>query len=73
MDPYADVVDQYTAFARHCHGESPCFEEWSLGVAADPEVVAWIATLPGLKKQPNLVFAAARTHGHGRTLHWLGG
>jgi len=63
VDPYADVVEQYTDFARHCHGESPCFEEWSLGVAADPEVVAWVATLPGLKKQPNLVFAAARWHG----------
>jgi hypothetical protein len=63
VDPYADVQDQYAAFARHCHGESPCFEEWSQGVVDDPEVVAWIAALPGLKKQPNLVFAAARWHG----------
>jgi hypothetical protein len=32
-------------------------------VAADPDVLAWIDELPGLKKQPNIVFAAARWHG----------
>ena len=54
---------QYADFAGHCEGESPCFVEWGRGVAADPEVLAWIDKLPGLKKQPNLVFAAARWHG----------
>jgi hypothetical protein len=37
--------------------------EWTLGVAGDPEVREWIATLPEDKQQPNLVFAAARWHG----------
>jgi hypothetical protein len=63
VEPYADVVDQYTDFARYAAPESACFEQWALGVAGDPEVAAWIAALPGLKKQPNLVFAAARWHG----------
>lgn len=63
MDPWGDVAQQYQDFAVHAASESPCFEEWALGVAADPEVLAWVATLPGLKRQPNLVFAAARWHG----------
>ena len=33
------------------------------GVADDEEVLAWLADLPPLKQQPNLVFAAARWHG----------
>jgi hypothetical protein len=32
-------------------------------VAADPEVLAWLQTLPERKRQANLVFAAARWHG----------
>src|SRR5690606_34692915 len=42
---------------------SPCFEEWALGVVGDAEVLAWLGTLPPIKRQPNLVFAAARWHG----------
>ncbi len=63
MEPYGGVASQYADFAAHCEGESPCFVEWGLGVAADQEVLAWIDELPGLKKQPNIVFAAARWHG----------
>ena len=54
---------QYAEFADVRDGDSPCFEEWARGVAADPEVLAWLETLPELKRQPNLVFAAARWHG----------
>jgi len=32
-------------------------------VAGDGDVLAWIASLPPIKQQPNLVFAAARWHG----------
>ena len=63
MEPYGAVAAQYLEFATHCEGESPCFVEWALGVAADEEVLAWIEQLPGLKRQPNIVFAAARWHG----------
>lgn len=62
MEPYADVVTQYERFAADA-ADSPCFQDWSRRVAADAEVVAWIATLPGIKRQPNLVLAAARWHG----------
>ena len=54
---------EYRDFATYAAGDSPCFEEWALGVAEDAEVVAWLGTLPPLKRQPNLVFAAARWHG----------
>jgi hypothetical protein len=62
VEPYAGVKAQYLEFARHAE-DSPCFEDWSLGVAGDPEVLAWIDDLPGIKKQPNIVYAAARWHG----------
>ncbi|CUR61754.1 conserved hypothetical protein [metagenome] len=58
-----DLVEEYRDFATYAAGDSPCFEEWALGVADDEEVLAWLATLPPLKRQPNLVFAAARWHG----------
>ena len=63
MDPYAAAREQYLRFAEEASGESPCFAAWASGVAEDPEVLAWIEELPGLEKQPNLVFAAARWHG----------
>jgi hypothetical protein len=63
VEPYAGVREQYLRFADEAREESPCFVEWADGVAADAEVLAWVEELPGLKKQPNLVFAAARFHG----------
>ncbi|MBL0747550.1 DUF2332 domain-containing protein [Nocardioides baculatus] len=60
---YDDVIEEYRDFATYAAGDSPCFEAWALGVAADPEVLAWLGTLPPIKRQPNLVFAAARWHG----------
>jgi hypothetical protein len=62
MEPWAGTVEQYADFAEHA-SDSPCFAAWSRAVADDPEVLAWIATLPTVKQQPNLVFAAARWHG----------
>lgn len=58
-----DVIEEYRDFATYAAGDSPCFEDWALGVVEDPEVLAWLATLPPIKRQPNLVFAAARWHG----------
>ena len=58
-----DVIEEYRDFATYAAGDSPCFEAWALGVVEDPEVLAWLGTLPSLKRQPNLVFAAARSHG----------
>lgn len=63
MEPYDAVAAQYATFAEEARGQSHCFVEWGRGVAGDDDVLAWIDELPGLKKQPNLVFAAARFHG----------
>lgn len=62
MEPYADVVESSRQFAREA-SDSPCFVAWSEGVADDPRARQLIATLPPVKQQPNLVFAAARWHG----------
>jgi hypothetical protein len=62
VELFTDVAEQYADFARHA-GDSPCFRAWSEAVAADPEVLDWIAGLPPVKQQPNLVLAAARWHG----------
>lgn len=62
MDPHTDIAGQYAEFARYAD-DSPCFLAWALAVAEDAEVLAWLATLPRIKQQPNLVFAAARWHG----------
>lgn len=42
---------------------SACYEGWARGVADDPAIVALIDRLPPAKRQPNLVFTAARFHG----------
>ncbi|RYB95582.1 DUF2332 domain-containing protein [Nocardioides oleivorans] len=60
---HGDLIDEYRDFATYAAGDSPCFEEWALGVIEDEQVLAWLATLPPIKRQPNLVFAAARWHG----------
>ncbi|MGZ4456076.1 MAG: DUF2332 domain-containing protein [Nocardioides sp.] len=62
MELFVDVAEQYRDFGRHA-SDSPSLQEWAAGVVADDEVRAWIGTLPGIKQQPNLVFAAARWHG----------
>lgn len=63
MDPTADTVEQYREFAADTRGYSPCFDDWATRVAEDPEVLAWLGRLPRRKRQPNIVFAAARWHG----------
>ena len=63
MELFADVAAQYADFAAYARGDSPCFESWAVGVVGDPEVLAWIGSLPPARQQPNLVFAAARWHG----------
>lgn len=62
MEVYGDTAAIYLHFAEQA-ADSPCFAGWARAVAADPEVLAWLEALPGLKRQPNLVFAAARWHG----------
>ncbi|MEN3121584.1 DUF2332 domain-containing protein [Janibacter sp. LM] len=64
MDDLEDVAGYYTYFARQeAKGESPTFERWAAGVVEDPTVLDLLSGLPVPKRQPNLVFAAARWHG----------
>ena len=63
MRLFEDLVEQYADFATYARDESPCFEEWSLGVTRDEELLALLGLLPPVKQQPNLVFAAARWNG----------
>ncbi len=65
MNPVGgDTAETYQDFGlRQAAGSSPVFSDWATSVAADPEVLALVETLPEPKRQPNLVLAAARWHG----------
>ncbi|MAB20301.1 MAG: hypothetical protein CMH33_05230 [Microbacterium sp.] len=55
------LADGYRRFAElEAAGVSAIYFDWATGVADDPAVLDLIAALPATKKQPNLVFAAAR-------------
>lgn len=58
-----DVRGMYEEFADYAEESSPTFAAWARRVAGDREVIAWLSSLPQIKRQPNLVFAAARRHG----------
>lgn len=60
-DPVAAVAETYRTFARlEAHGRSAAYESLAESVADDPAVSGFIASLPPGKRQPNLLFAAAR-------------
>lgn len=63
-DDAARIAAYYDDFGRRwAHGTSPLYEEWSLGIAADGELIARIAELPHRLQQANLLYAAARWEG----------
>ncbi|MFT2750249.1 DUF2332 domain-containing protein [Clavibacter sp. Sh2036] len=58
------VAHLYRRFAEvEARGVSDVYDDWASGVAEDDGVLALIAALPAGKRQPNLVFAAARLVG----------
>jgi hypothetical protein len=62
--PWVDTGELYHQFARvEAAGSSPTYERLATAVAATPPVLALLDSLPPLKRQPNLVFAAARVLG----------
>jgi hypothetical protein len=66
MNPVGEqpTAQEYADFGeRQARGSSECFSRWALSVAEDPDVLNRLDTLPPAKRQPNLVFAAARWHG----------
>ena len=56
----AAITARYRAFAAEARGRSPRYEELAMAVGRDQPVLAFLATLPPAKRQPNLLFAAAR-------------
>lgn len=63
MEVHGDIGGQYADFAAYAQHDSPSLADWARGVVGDTEVRSWLARLPVPKRQPNLVFAAARWHG----------
>ena len=59
-----DTSTWYRDFGElEARGQSAIYEQWALGVADDPALIALIEELPLQKRQPNLVFACARLLG----------
>jgi hypothetical protein len=50
----------YRAFAQDAHGRSPAYESLAASVADDAAILRFLGSLPPEKRQPNLLFAAAR-------------
>src|SRR5215467_14617865 len=60
-DPAKDIAENYREFARlEARGRSPSYESLAKAVADDPVVLRFLSSLPPEKRQPNLLFAAAR-------------
>jgi hypothetical protein len=76
-DPGVPTAERYRAFAEvEARGMSDCYEHWALGVAGDDRTLHLIDRLPASKRQPNLVFSAARfvgapVTGYRRFAEWL--
>jgi hypothetical protein len=60
LNPAVSDADNYRAFARDAQGRSSAYELLADAVADDPTVLRFLETLPPGKRQPNLLFAAAR-------------
>jgi hypothetical protein len=59
-DPAVSAAENYRAFAQDAHGRSPAYESLAASVADDTAVLRFLGSLPPQKRQPNLLFAAAR-------------
>lgn len=61
LDDNASTAENYRSFARlEAAGRSAAYEALALDVADCPELLAFLGTLPAGRRQPNLLFAAAR-------------
>src|ERR1700730_4136278 len=59
-DPQRSTAENYLIFGREARGRSAAYESLSAAVAADDLILEFLGTLPPAKRQPNLLFAAAR-------------
>ena len=60
LDPGLDTAENYRAFARECADRCPPYQALADAVAEDGLVLGFLGALPQQKRQPNLLFAAAR-------------
>lgn len=61
QDPTAAVAENYRRFAREeARGRSAAYELLAEHVATDDTLISYLTALPPDKRQPNLLFAAAR-------------
>lgn len=61
-------VESLRSYYRHfadveAAGVSSLYAQWAYGLADDAQMIERLMQLPAQKRQPNLVFAAARVHG----------
>lgn len=62
--PDIEVAALYRDYARRWFtGHSELYRQWAEGIAGSPGLQDLLSRLPGSKRQPNLVLAAARFHG----------
>lgn len=55
------VTKRFVSFGeKEARGRCPIYERLALDIAADPELIALIATFPDNKRQPNLILASLR-------------
>jgi hypothetical protein len=59
-DPGLGTVANYLEWALDADGRSPAYAALARAVAGDQAVLDFLGTLPRSKRQPNLLFAAAR-------------
>ncbi|HEY1321722.1 MAG TPA: DUF2332 domain-containing protein [Streptosporangiaceae bacterium] len=59
-DPTLSAEENYRQFGQDARGRSPAYESLARSVAADAAILGFLATLPPAKRQPNLLFGAAR-------------
>jgi hypothetical protein len=55
-----NATENYRAFAADARGRSPLYESLAEAVAGDEAILRFLGSLPPEKRQPNLLFAAAR-------------
>jgi hypothetical protein len=59
-DLSVSTAENYRAFAQDARDRSPAYEALAASVAGDTAVLRFLGSLPPEKRQPNLLFAAAR-------------
>ena len=60
LDPQRSTAENYRVFGREARGRSRVYETLAASVADDGLILEFLGTLPQAKRQPNLLFAAAR-------------